>query len=278
MKKPTKKTRIIIWSAVILCIFLWLVWGNLSLEVTKYTVSSQKLPESFDGFRIVQISDLHNAEFGKGNRRLIEEIQKLRPDIIVLTGDLIDSRRTNVDISVAFVKAAAQIAPTYYVPGNHEHRLSALPSIYNRLSGAGAELLTEKTVLIQKGEQSIRLAGIADYSFYTEEGYPKVLNKLIPNDGIYTVLLSHRPKQFDIYVDSGADLVLVGHTHGGQFRLPFLGGIFSFDEGFFPKYDGGVHTDGNTTMVISRGLGQSIIPLRICNRPEIVVITLEKEA
>lgn len=276
MKKLTKKTRILIRSAIILCVLAWLVWGNLSLEVTEYTVSSQKLPESFDGFRIVQISDLHNAEFGEGNHRLLSEIRALQPDIIVITGDLVDRRRTDMDIAVAFVEAAVKIAPTYYVPGNHEKNLSNLQELYDRLSHAGAQLLTEKKVLIQRGEQAIRLVGIADYSFYTEEGYPKVLNKLIPNDEIYTVLLSHRPKQFDLYVDSGTDLVLVGHIHGAQFRLPFLGGIFSFDEGFFPKHDDGVHTEGSTTMVVSRGLGQTIIPIRICNRPEIVAVTLEK--
>ncbi len=276
MKKLTRKTRILILSAVILCIFSWLVWGNLSLEVTKYTVSSQKLPESFDGFRIVQISDLHNAEFGKGNHRLIDEIKKLQPDIIVLTGDLIDSRRTNIDISVAFVKAAAEIAPTYYVPGNHEHRLSALPSIYNRLSAAGAVLLLEKNILLQRGEQVIRLSGILDGTFYPEDTFPDAVQELLPNDGIYTILLSHQPGEFPAYVAAGADLVLSGHTHGGLFRLPFLGGVFSLNEGLFPKYDGGVHADGNTTMVISRGLGQAVIPLRVNNRPEIVVISLKK--
>lgn len=276
MKKLTVKTRIILFVAALFCLTAWLVWGNLSLQVTEYTVSSSKIPGGFHGFRIVQISDLHNAEFGENNHRLLNNIRKLQPDIIVITGDLIDSRRTNLEIAVAFTEAAAEIAPTYYVPGNHEARFSSLSNIHKRLSDAGAQLLLKKNVLLEKDGQKIRLSGIWDAIFYPDGQFPDEVKALLPNDGIYTILLSHQPEEFPAYVEAGADLVLAGHTHGGQFRLPFLGGIFTLSEGFFPKYDGGVLTEGDTTMVISRGLGQSVIPLRINNRPEIVVITLEK--
>lgn len=275
MQKHSKIVRTAVIATAFLCLLVWLIWSNLSLEVTEYNITSSNIPDSFNGYRIVQISDLHNAQFGKDNHRLLSKIRDLDPDIIVITGDLIDRRRTNVDISIAFIEAAAGIVPTYYVPGNHERQLDGLENIYDRISHAGAKLMLEENLLLQRDQQFIRLSGIPDTSFYPENRFADAVKQLLPDDEIYTILLSHQPQDFPAYVDAGADLVLTGHAHGGQIRLPYLGGLISLTEGLFPKYDDGIHVQDDTTMIISRGLGQTVIPIRINNRPEIVVVTLE---
>lgn len=279
MKKLSKK--VIFWiiaGCLISALIGYTIWGNLSLQVTQYSISSNRLPESFSGFRIVQISDLHNAEFGESNRRLVKKIENLRPDIIVLTGDLIDSRRTNCQIAIDFASQAVQIAPTYFIPGNHESRISELSKLYDGLENAGVTLLLDDSVLLEKNQAHIRLVGIIDTDFRSVNP-PKETRQAIADqlseDPMYTVLLSHRPEQFQAFVTYDIDLALTGHTHGGQFRLPFLGGLYAPGYGFFPKYDGGLFTEKQTNMIVSRGLGNSLFPFRFNNRPEIVVITLE---
>lgn len=279
MKKHRKKwIKPLCIAFIFLCLVGYIIWGNLSIQVTEYTISSDRLPEGFSGFRIAQVSDLHNAEFGKDNSNLIAKLKEARPDIIVLTGDLIDSRRTDINIAVSFAEKAVTIAPTYYVTGNHESRIAQLDELYEGLSNAGVTLLLDESVKLQKGADSITLAGILDFSFREEDpvaNMKKVLTDLISESDSYTVLLSHSPEFFEIYTSRNADLVLTGHVHGGQFRLPFLGGVYAPNQGFFPKYDAGLFTDNNTNMIISRGLGNSVFPFRLNNNPEIVMITLQ---
>lgn len=279
MKKHRKKWLTFLCSAlVLLCLVGYIIWGNLSIQITEYTISGSRLPESFSDFRIAQISDLHNSQFGKDNRDLLEKLADIRPDIIVLTGDLIDSRRTDINIAISFAEKAVVIAPTYYIPGNHEARIAQLDALYSGLSDAGVTLLLDDSVQLQKGTDSILLAGILDISFRGEDPVAptkKVITGLIPDNQSYSILLSHNPEYFEIYASCYADLVLTGHVHGGQFRLPFLGGVFAPGQGFFPKYDAGLFTENDTNMIISRGLGNSIFPFRLNNNPEIVVVTLQ---
>jgi predicted MPP superfamily phosphohydrolase len=253
----------------------WIAWGNTALQVTQYTIASPRLPDGFSGFRIVQISDLHNAQFGEDNIRLIEKLRAMKPDIIVITGDLVDSRRTNLPVALSFAEQAVQIAPTYYVPGNHEGRLNHI-SIGNSLQKVGVIPLYDKSVSLTRQGEEIHLLGLLDDNCRPEGSTEEALSALMADKEGYTLLLSHRPTFFDAYVTSGADLVLTGHVHGGQFRLPFVGGLYTPGQGLFPKYDAGLYTEGRTHMVISRGLGNSAFPFRINNRPEIVVVTLEK--
>jgi len=279
LKKHSKKwIKLLCITFLFLCFVGYIIWGNLSIQVTEYTISADRLPEGFSGFRIAQVSDLHNAEFGMDNRNLLAKLKDARPDIIVLTGDLIDSGRTDINIAVSFAEKAVTIAPTYYVPGNHESRIAQLDDLYKGLSDAGVTLLLDESVQLQKGNDSITLAGILDFSFREEDpvaNMKKVLTDLLSESDSYTVLLSHSPEFFEIYTSRHADLVLTGHVHGGQFRLPFLGGVYAPGQGFFPKYDAGLFTENNTNMIISRGLGNSIFPFRLNNNPEIVMITLE---
>ena len=276
LKSLNKRQKILIVAGVFaLCFILWVIWGNLSLQVTQYSITSDRIPESFDHFRIVQISDLHNAQFGTNNERLMEKIRAQKPDIIVITGDIVDSRRTNLSVALSFAEQAVQIAPTYYVPGNHEGRLNYI-SISKSLQNVGVIPLLDKRISLTRQGEEIALLGLIDDNCRPKGTTEDALISLMEETDGYTLLLAHRPTFFDDYVASGADLVLTGHVHGGQFRLPFIGGLYTPGQGLFPKYDAGLFTEGQTNMIISRGLGNSAFPFRINNRPEIVVVTLKK--
>lgn len=276
------KRLLLVTVLVVLCLGIWVLWGNDALEVNEFEVESERIPGSFDGFRIAQISDLHNAKFGEGNYKLLELLAQTEPDIIVITGDMIDSRHTDVEIAVDFARRAVKIAPVYYVPGNHESRVVEYEAMKTGLIDSGVEVMENRKVRIDYEGERIMLLGIKDPTFQ-DEHFPKdeksiarrAIEELQEESDGYTVLLSHRPELFDLYVDTGVDLVFTGHAHGGQFRLPFIGGIIAPHQGFFPEYDGGQFTEGYTTMMVSRGVGNSIIPVRFNNRPEIVLVSLE---
>ena len=257
---------------------------NQALELNTYTISSQRLPTAFDGFRIAQVSDLHNAEMGENNEKLLTTLHEANPDIIVLTGDLIDSRKTKVDVALDFVENALQIAPCYYVTGNHEARVQEYTALKEGLTSLGVEVLENARTEVELSGEKITILGVDDPSF--QENYlfgdaetvmRGELSTLTSETDGFTILLSHRPELFDIYVEFGIDVVFSGHAHGGQFRLPFVGGMFAPNQGFFPKYDGGIFTQDKTNMVVSRGVGNSIIPFRINNKPEVILIELIKE-
>lgn len=262
----------------------WLLWGNSALETTEYSVASCRMPEGFEGFRIAQISDLHNASFGNGNEKLLAALKEAKPDIIVLTGDLIDCRKLKMDVAVRFAEQAAKIAPCYYVPGNHEARIEELPKLLKGLTEAGVTVLRNEKCVLSRGGDTVTLMGIDDPSFVadymTGDNEPVIraaLQALTEETDGYRILLSHRPEWFSVYRDFDIDLTFSGHAHGGQFRFPFMGGLIAPNQGFFPEYDAGVFTDGECSMVVSRGLGASIIPLRIGNRPELVVAQLHRQ-
>ena len=267
--------------AIILVLVVWIRWGNTALEINEYKIVSNSVPQNFHGFRIAQVSDLHNAEFGEGNSKLIQLLSQTEPDIIVLTGDLIDSRQTDIEIALTFAREALKIAPVYYISGNHEARVSEYEGLKMGLAEAGVIVLENQKVEITREGESITLMGIDDpsfqenYLFGDSEGVAKqaIETLLRVSDG-YTVLLSHRPELFELYVETGMDLVFSGHAHGGQFRLPFIGGLVAPNQGFFPKYDAGLFSEENTTMIVSRGVGNSIVPVRFNNRPEIILVTL----
>ena len=275
MKKKAVRAAVLL---VLVCVGIWTLWGNTALEITEYKIAGDRIPKSFSGFRIAKISDLHNAQFGKENSELLALLAEAEPDIIVITGDMIDSRRTDVAVAIAFARQAVMIAPVYYVPGNHEARISEYADLKAGLAEAGVTLLEDQKVRLTREGESITLMGIVDPSHRFGEAESAVRQAIAslqdPADG-YTVLLSHRPELFGLYADSGTDLVFSGHAHGGQFRLPLVGGLAAPGQGFFPKYDAGQFTEENTTMTVSRGLGNSIIPIRFNNRPEIVVAELD---
>ena len=271
-------------AAVLVVLVIWIAWGNTALELNTYTVSSAKLPQGFDGYRIAHVSDLHNAEMGKDNEKLLTILRDADPDMIAITGDLIDSRSTNVEIALNFIREAVKIAPCYYVTGNHEARVNEYGELKAGMEAAGVTVLEDAKFEISIDGETIMLIGVNDPSYQTdylfgdsETVMDTKLEELHTEDDVFTILLSHRPELFDIYADHGMDLILSGHAHGGQFRLPFIGGLVAPNQGLFPEYDAGIYTEGNTNMLVSRGVGNSILPFRINNRPEVILIELQAE-
>lgn len=279
----TKKKTICILSGILLILIVWTAWGNAALELNTYTISSRGLPDAFDGYHIAQVSDLHNAEFGDGNQRLLDMLREAEPDMIAITGDLIDSRKTNIAVALAFAEEAVRIAPCYYVSGNHEARVPEYRELKAGLEAAGVTVLDDARVEIEISGKSITIIGVNDPSFLADyltsdaAVMDRKLSELSSEDASFTILLSHRPELFDTYAAHDMDLVLTGHAHGGQFRLPLIGGLIAPNQGLFPKYDDGLHSEGNTNMIVSRGLGNSIIPFRFHNRPEVVLIELKSQ-
>ena len=282
-----KKRKIIVLAvvaAVLLALIIWTAWGNTALELNTYTISSDRLPGAFDGYRIAHVSDLHNAEMGKDNEKLLDMLRETEPDIIAITGDIIDSRNTNIDIALQFTKAAMEIAPCYYVTGNHEARISKYDELKAGMVAAGVVVLEDEKTKISLEGGEITLIGVNDPSYQTdylfgdaETVMREKLSGLHSDEDGFTVLLSHRPELFEVYANSGVDLVLSGHAHGGQFRLPFVGGLVAPNQGLFPKYDAGLYTEENTNMVVSKGIGNSILPFRFNNRPEVILIELQSK-
>ena len=286
MTKKKKRLLLSLSSALLVVALLagFIAWGNKALMINNIAVNSAKLPASFDGFKVAHVSDLHNDEFGKDNHKLISVIEKSNPDIIAITGDIFDCHRTDVDVAIAFAEKAVRIAPCYYVNGNHEQRV---PEAYDELLKAfdeiGVVVLENKSVKITRGEDSINVIGVSDPGFETDYLFGDTesvlrshLNELMTDKESFNLLLSHRPELFDVYADFDVDLVLTGHAHGGQFRLPFVGGLYAPNQWFFPEFDAGLYTDDNTNMIVSRGIGNSLFPFRIGNRPEVVLVTLTK--
>lgn len=279
----TKKKTICILSGILLILIVWTAWGNTALELNTYTINSRGLPDAFDGYRIAQVSDLHNAEFGDGNQRLLDMLREAEPDMIAITGDLIDSRKTNIAVALAFAEEAVRIAPCYYVSGNHEARVPEYRELKAGLEAAGVTVLDDARVEIEISGKSITIIGVNDPSFLADyltsdaAVMDRKLSELSSEDASFTILLSHRPELFDTYAAHDMDLVLTGHAHGGQFRLPLIGGLIAPNQGLFPKYDDGLYSEENTNMIVSRGLGNSIIPFRFNNRPEVVLIELKSQ-
>lgn len=282
MEKPAHRRR---WGwllgvlIVLIGLTVWIIWGNTALELNTYTVTSDDLPAAFDGYRIAQVSDLHNAQMGENNEKLLDMLRQTSPDMIAITGDIIDCYDTDMDIALAFVEEAVKIAPCYFITGNHEARIAGYFEFRLQMEALGVEVLADERMELEKEGETLLLIGVDDPYFIstdTETVLTDKLRWLVKEDDPYTVLLSHRPTVFDLYVQSGVDLVLSGHLHGGQIRLPFIGGLYTPSTGFFPEYDAGLYTQGDTSMIVSRGIGNSIFPVRVNNRPEVNLIELRQ--
>lgn len=277
-----RKIWIITLCALCAALVTWIAWGNTALEINEYTVSGSDLPPEFSGFRIAQVSDLHNAQMGENNEKLLAMLDHAQPDLIAITGDLIDSRRTDIQVALDFAAEAVKIAPCYYVTGNHESRIADYSALKEGLEVLGVTVLEDSYILLEHGGASVMLYGVLDPSFKVPENadqdlqvMEQTLSQFAFQDEAYTILLAHKPEMFPAYCASKIDLILSGHVHGGQFRLPYWGGLYTPGQGFFPEYDAGLYRDGDTHMIISRGIGNSIFPFRINNPPEIILVTLQ---
>lgn len=279
-----KKTVILILTAALI-LTAWIAWSNSALQTTFITVGSTVLPEAFEGYRIAQVSDLHDAEPGENHSRLVETLENLRPDLIVLTGDMVDSKRTDIENTLAFAAQAAEIAPTYYVNGNHEALISRqdYQSLTDGLRACGVTVMEDESTELIRDNKSITLIGLNDIGHLLVSGVDnkiaamqQTLEGLMNKNSGFTIALSHRPELIDAYARTNVDLVLCGHAHGGQFRLPILGGLIAPGQGILPEYDSGLYQKKNTQMIVSRGIGNSVIPVRFNNRPELVVVELKR--
>ena len=283
-----KSKRIKILIAVLLFLVglvVFLVWENNAVVVTYYDYVNPKIPVEFDGFKIVQLSDLHNKDF---HGSLEKRISEIAPDLIAVTGDLIDRRNTRIEVAANLLRHLVKMAPVYYVSGNHEQLSEKFGKLQQELKDLGVHILDQSYVELRKGGAGIGLMGIADpaarhvggsYLWSDDSEYIRdSLQRLLQEaETEFNILLSHRPEQFRVYSSMEVDLVFCGHAHGGQVRIPFLGGLVAPNQGLFPKYTEGIHEAEGTTMVVSRGLGNSINPQRLFNRPEVVVVTLSRE-
>lgn len=264
--------------AVIIIMAIFFYWQNNGITVTKITFENSKIPNGFDGFKIIHLSDLHNKEFGEAQKKLIKKVNDSNPDLIVFTGDLIDHTKEEKG-DESFINAIKDVAPVYYVSGNHEAWSGKYDGLVAKLKENGITVLDNDKVKIEKNGEYINVLGIKDLAFFSndtkvfEDELKKLVDKEESND--FKILLWHRPELMDLYVKNSLDLVFSGHAHGGQFRIPFIGGVLAPNRSLFPKYTSGMHTINNTSMIISRGLGNSIIPVRVFNRPEIIDITLK---
>ena len=282
MSKPRRRSHRLL-KFLIFCAlcagFFW--WSNHSLETERFTFASPRLPEGFDGCVIVQLSDLHGALFGEENEDLIAQVRSHRPDYIFLTGDLQDRyRRTPRSYAVSLGRALAEIAPTYFVTGNHEWAFRDVRELKRELRDAGVTVLTNEYVPLTRNGDRILLAGIDDPNGFADQKTPEELAAEVraAEPDAFWMLLAHRNNFFEKeYSRLGADLVISGHGHGGLIRLPFTDGLVSVERSLFPSYTAGFYRVGGADLFVSRGLGNSGRTFRLFNRPELVVLTLERE-
>ncbi|MEH6939067.1 metallophosphoesterase [Bacillus sp. JJ664] len=283
--KKFKRKNIIIFLIGILVTVLFCYYQNNAIEVNETIIQSREIPKQFNNFKMIQLSDLHGKEFGKEQNNLVRKIKNEKPDMIVFTGDLIDSKHYVEKYSLKLMEEIVKIAPVYYVTGNHEYWSGKYEQLERKLENLGVNVLNNESIVVERGGEAIQLFGINDPAepgneYLTEQQQAEVNIKhsieTKMNDLEFKVLLSHRPELLSLYSNYDFDVVLAGHAHGGQFRIPFVGGVIAPNQGVLPKYTAGQYKKKNTTMIVSRGLGNSIIPQRIFNRPEIVVITLKR--
>lgn len=277
-------------NIVISAMFISYIISLFKIDVSKYEVASVKVPKAFDGFRILQLSDLHNRRFNKNNKKIVKIIEKQKPDIIVMTGDMVSSNSVGFSNFFSLVEELDGKYPIYYIFGNHEQRLSVEKQaiIIGKLREYGVKVLNNQHEFITKDDESIEIFGLKqELIYYTNYLKSKktysyeqkdMENAIRKSDSKkFNILLAHNPLYFETYEKWGADLVFSGHVHGGIIQIPFIGGFLSPERKLFPKYSGGEYEINDSKMIVSRGLGYTKINLRFFNNPEICVVELKNK-
>ena len=251
------------------------------IQTETITAASDRLPAGFDGYRIVQISDLHGKEFGEDNHILLEKTAELEPDLIAITGDVIDDP-DQMGILESLARGLAAIAPTFYVTGNHEWAIREAATVKSLMEEYGVTVLSNEYLKLERGGDTIVLAGIDDPNGPYDQKTPEELYGEIHAalGDPYVLLLAHRNEYYQVYGRCGFDLTLCGHVHGGLIRLPFTDGLVdNTRRRFFPTHTAGLYPlDGGGTLMVSRGLGNGGISFRLFNRPHLPVIVLKAGA
>lgn len=275
-----ERTKVIYIMFFVSVFILWLYYENNWLGVSRLEIKSKKLPGGFNDFKIVHISDLHGKNFGFAQEKILNIVKIEKPNVVVITGDLIDRRIYNDSPGLTLINKLSKIVPVYYVTGNHEILSGRFDSLQDKIRDNGGNVLRNSKEKFFFKDSYINIVGIDDYSnFVSDNVYKrtlKVLSEGYKDD--FTILLSHRPEKLNIYSKYNFDLVFSGHAHGGQVRLPFVGPVLAPQQGFWPKITEGINIEGNTSLVVSRGLGNSSIAMqRIFNKPEVVIVTLKNQ-
>mgnify|MGYP004711617737 CR=1 FL=1 len=256
--------------------------SNITLDIDKFTVSSPDIPKEFDSYNIVQLSDIHNVDYKKFKEDFFESVKSCDPDVIFITGDIVSSYPPSCENSIEIISRLTGISDVYFVSGNHEawedEQYGKMREAFKRY---GVRELENESVFLEKDGGKINLIGIIDPELFggmdkRRALIERTMTKLVRDD-MYNIMLFHRPEYFDEICRSGVQLAFTGHAHGGQFILPFIGGVIAPGQGLFPEYTEGIYTSDKTQMVVSRGIGQSMLPFRINNSPEIVLVTLKSE-
>lgn len=274
-RRRTKSGTIAIVIIALLCLVGYILVRDSAehLELTRCTVTNHKLSQSFSGFKIVQLSDFHGAELVTD---IVETVREQKPDIIALTGDFITDEG-DLPAVEQLVSQLSDICEVYFISGNHDFASGRIAELSDILSSCGVKYLKNEYVTIQRGGESIVLAGVEDPNSWADLEPPDAFLKKVraehPDD--YIVLLGHRNYWMEKYPDLPVELILCGHAHGGIVRIPGVGGLLSTDRTLFPDYEAGMYDNGNYTMIVSRGLGNSISVPRLMNRPEILSIELK---
>lgn len=286
--KVKRKNILIVVILLVIIAAAKIYFDNNFLEVSQYTVKSNKIPTSFKDFKILQLSDLHSKNFGNRNNKLIKKVNSENPDIIVMTGDMVNTKDTDFEVFINLAEQISKRYDTYYIVGNHEQNLTddKRKILIDKLNEIGIRVLDNEKVTITRGTESINLYGLwfalryyKDLNNeYTKDVFfgAKQIQTVLGNLDIdsYNILLTHNPLYADTYSNWGADLTLSGHIHGGMIRIPFIGGLLSPERKFFPKYDAGKYQVNGKVLIVNRGLGNGDFGIRVFNRPEISVITL----
>ncbi|MGB8453787.1 MAG: metallophosphoesterase [Anaerocolumna sp.] len=278
-------------TAVILLLFIMYVFiENKNLEIKYYQIHSKRIPNAFNGVRFVILADLHNNKFGKDNEKLIDKISKINPDYILVAGDMVvSSEPDNLEAPYHLLSVLIGKYPIYYSLGNHEQRLVPEVTLHYKsyakykinLQELGVQFLENEQVTISRNDENIAITGLViGMDYFNKLKQPGMTTEYIqnlvgiPQNKCYNILIAHNPVYFNFYAEWGADLIVSGHVHGGIIRLPGLGGIISPQYKFMPKYDAGKFEMNDKIMLVSKGLGLHTIKLRIHNRPELMVVTL----
>lgn len=283
---------IIILAAVIAAAAARIYYECRHFTTEYYEIKSEKIPEAFEGFRFVMISDLHSYDFDDGNKTLLAQIDALQPDAVMIAGDMITAHPgADMTTAIHFMKAICERYPVYFGNGNHEQRIGLYPETYGTMDKEWTEgirhenlhlLRNDQAVLEKDGDRlyvyGLELDRIYYQRFSKTKMSPKYLDEVLGKCGkdCYNILIAHNPIYFEEYAAWGADLVLSGHVHGGVVILPVLGGVFSPQIQFFPKYYAGEYQHGGSRMILSRGLHMHSIPVRMFNMPELSCVTLHR--
>jgi len=256
----------------------------MRIVTSEYELFYTDLPESFDGFRIVVVSDLHASEHGRDNERLIRLVREANPDIIAITGDILDAYRRipverQLEVAETLVRGLVPIAPVYFVTGNHEwdRRVGGPWELFSILDEHGVTVLRNRYVVLESNGDTIILAGVDDPNGPADMIRPyELVERIFEHEGedSFIVMLSHRNGGLPLFSSLGVQLVLCGHAHGGIIRLPFTDGLIGPQRELFPTHTSGVYTMGGTNMVVSRGIGNYIWMPRFLNNPHLVVAVL----